>query len=81
MTIRAITEILQYAISKKCANILGGNTKRTLISICKQDFLSFDKVKSHSTIGAYRGILQSNISAKYVQYFRGNIEITLKFLM
>jgi hypothetical protein len=59
MTIRGITEILQYAISTRCANILGGNTKNPKYTYVNKAFFSFDEVETHSAIRPCPTILYS----------------------
>jgi hypothetical protein len=82
MTIRAITEILQYAISKRrVKHFRRKYQKNPKFSNGNNAFFSLHKVDIHSKIRACRAILQSYISGKYVKYFRRNREITLNVLM
>jgi hypothetical protein len=59
MTIRAITDILQDAISTRCVKILGANNKTPKLRYVKEAFLTFDKGENHSTLRAFPLILHS----------------------
>jgi hypothetical protein len=59
VTIRAITDIRQGAISKRFVIILEGNKKKPKYQYVNNAFFSFDKVETHCAIRYYPTILHS----------------------
>jgi hypothetical protein len=59
MTIRAITEILEDAISTRCVKNFRRKYQKTILPYVNKAFLSFDKEENHSSLKAFPIILHS----------------------